>query len=161
MTQFTHFDDRGQAHMVDLGDKPASERVAVAEGSIFMAATTLERIREGRQDKGDVLGVARLAGIMACKRTADLIPLCHPLALSHARVEFSFLDAEAAIRCEVTVKTRGATGVEMEALLGVQIALLTIYDMCKALDRGMRIERVGLLQKRGGRSGEWTRSSCT
>lgn len=161
MTQFTHFDDRGQAHMVDLGDKPASERVAVAEGSIFMAATTLERIREGRQDKGDVLGVARLAGIMACKRTADLIPLCHPLALSHARVEFSFLDAEAAIRCEVTVKTRGATGVEMEALLGVQIALLTIYDMCKALDRGMRIERVGLLQKSGGRSGEWTRSSCT
>lgn len=161
MTQFTHFDDKGQAHMVDLGDKPASERVAVAEGSIFMAATTLERIREGRQAKGDVLGVARLAGIMACKRTADLIPLCHPLALTHARVEFSFLDAEAAIHCEVTVKTRGATGVEMEALLGVQIALLTIYDMCKAVDRGMRIERVGLLQKSGGRSGEWTRSSCT
>lgn len=143
--------------MVDLGNKPETERLAVAEGWILMAPETLERVIAGHSAKGDVLGVARIAGIMATKRTADLIPLCHPLALSHVSVDFEPSREPSGVHCRVTVKTRGQTGVEMEALTGVQIALLTIYDMCKALDRGMEMTWIGLVQKEGGRSGAWFR----
>ena len=143
--------------MVDVGDKPVSARVAKAAGRILMQAQTLDLIRQGKHKKGDVLGVARVAGIMATKRTADLVPMCHPLARTHVTVDFE-VDAEAnAIECSVTAETNGQTGVEMEALTGVQVTLLTIYDMCKAVDRGMVISDVRLLEKSGGKSGHWTR----
>ncbi len=158
MSKLTHFNEAGEAHMVDVGDKPASTRRAVAAGRIRMRAETFRRIREGGHKKGDVLGVARVAGIMATKRTAELVPMCHPLALTHVAVEFELVDADSAIDCTVTAETRARTGVEMEALTGVQVALLTIYDMCKAVDRGMVIDGVRLLEKSGGKSGHWRRA---
>jgi cyclic pyranopterin phosphate synthase len=157
MSQLTHFDAQGQAHMVDVSGKPATVRVAVAEGRIRMAAATLALVAEGKAGKGDVLGVARIAAIQGAKRTADLIPLCHPLPLSKVAVVFTLEDAPPAVRCEVTAQTVGPTGVEMEALTAVQVGLLTIYDMLKAADRRMLITDVGLLRKEGGRSGTWVR----
>lgn len=156
--KFTHFDAKGQAHMVDIAAKAPSKRVAVASGRIHMLQSTLQMVQNGQAKKGDVLAVARLAAIMATKRTSDLIPLCHPLSLSHVAVDFAFIGKDA-IECTVRAETVGSTGVEMEALLGVQIGLLTVYDMCKAADRGMRIEGVCLLEKRGGASGVWLRSN--
>ena len=161
MTDLTHFNTRGEAHMVDVSGKDATHRVAEAEGRIRMQAETLRLIRDGGHSKGDVLGIARTAGIMATKRTADLIPLCHPLSLTHVTVEFQLEDQPPAVRCFARCETRGPTGVEMEALTAVQISLLTIYDMCKAVDRGMRIEEIGLLRKSGGRSGDWERESAS
>jgi cyclic pyranopterin phosphate synthase len=159
MNPLTHFNEAGEAHMVDVGGKPASKRVAVAEGYIQMQPETLALIQQGGPKKGDVLGIARLAGIMASKRTADLIPLCHPIPLTHVEVRLVVDAEQSCVRCEVTAKTIGATGVEMEALTAVQIALLTIYDMCKAVDRGMCIQSVRLLEKAGGKSGHWQRES--
>ena len=157
MNQLTHFNAVGEAHMVDVGEKPTTQRVAVAEGRIKMQPKTLELIQGGSHKKGDVLGVARLAGIMAAKKTADLIPLCHLLQLSSIKVNFT-CDAHAhEVHCIAEVKTTGPTGVEMEALTAVQIALLTIYDMCKAVDRGMSISGVCLLEKKGGKSGSWAK----
>ena len=151
----THFDAQGQAHMVDVGAKPATHRVAVAEGRIEMQPATLALIEAGSASKGDVLGVARIAGIMGAKRTSELIPLCHPLALSRVAVDFelSAPGQPPAVCCTATVETTGPTGVEMEAITAVQVALLTIYDMCKAADRGMVMTGVRLLEKRGGKSG--------
>ena len=143
--------------MVDVGDKPESRRIAVAEGRIDMLEETLKLVAEGRHKKGDVLAVARVAGIMAAKRTAELIPLCHPLPLSRVDVDLAPLADSAAIQCQVTVETVARTGVEMEALTAVQVALLTVYDMCKAVDRGMTIGKVRLMEKSGGRSGRWRR----
>jgi len=161
MSELTHFDQRGQAHMVDVSDKAATTRVAVAQGRILMQPSTLALIAEGRAGKGDVLGVARIAAIQGAKRTADLIPLCHPLALSKVAGEFELDEVVSAVVCRVTVQTVGPTGVEMEALTAVQVGLLTIYDMCKAADRGMVMTDVALLEKQGGRSGHWVRdSSC-
>jgi cyclic pyranopterin phosphate synthase len=158
MSKLTHFNQAGEAHMVDIADKASTARRAIAAGRILMQAQTLQLIQQGKHKKGDVLGVARIAGIMATKRTADLVPMCHPLALTHVSVEFD-VDADAcAIDCTVTADTTGQTGVEMEALTGVQIALLTIYDMCKAVDRGMVIGDVRLLEKSGGKSGHWKRN---
>jgi cyclic pyranopterin phosphate synthase len=155
----THFDAQGQAHMVDVGAKPATHRVAVATGRIEMLPATLALIRSGTAKKGDVLGIARIAGIMAAKKTSDLIPLCHPLALSRVAIDLEAVDADgastAAVLCTATVETTGPTGVEMEALTAVQVALLTVYDMCKAADRGMTITGVRLLEKHGGKSGSW------
>jgi cyclic pyranopterin phosphate synthase len=151
----THFDAQGQAHMVDVAAKPASHRVAVAGGRIRMQAQTLALIVQGGARKGDVLGVARLAGIMAAKKTSELIPLCHPLALTRVGIDFAQEADLPGIACTATVETVGPTGVEMEALTAVQVALLTIYDMCKAADRGMVMSDVKLLQKRGGKSGDW------
>jgi cyclic pyranopterin monophosphate synthase len=151
----THFDNEGSAHMVDVGAKAASHRVAVAQGRILMQPQTLSIILSGTAKKGDVLGVARIAGIMAMKKTSDLIPLCHPLALTRAAVGFTIDEVSSAITCEATAETVGPTGVEMEALTAVQVALLTIYDMCKAADRGMTISDVKLLEKRGGKSGDF------
>ncbi len=151
----THFDAHGQAQMVDVAAKAATRRVAVARGAIRMQRATYELIAAGNAKKGDVIGVARIAAIQAAKRTAELIPLCHPLALTRVAAEFA-LDAQLpGVHCTVTAETVGATGVEMEALTAVQIGLLTIYDMCKAADRGMVIEQVRLLEKRGGKSGQW------
>ncbi len=155
MSTFTHFDDRGQAIMVDVGAKAETRRVAVAAGRIVMRPETLAMIRDGGAKKGDALGVARLAGIMASKRTADLIPLCHPIALTKVSVDFTLDEAGHAIDCVATTETIGQTGVEMEALTAASVALLTIYDMCKAVDRGMRIESLRLLEKLGGKSGHW------
>jgi len=143
--------------MVDVGDKPESRRIAVAEGRIDMLEGTLKLVAEGRHKKGDVLAVARVAGIMAAKRTAELIPLCHPLPLSRVDVDLAPLADSAAIQCRVTVETVARTGVEMEALTAVQVALLTVYDMCKAVDRAMTIGKVRLVEKSGGRSGRWRR----
>ena len=158
MSKLTHFNQAGEAHMVDIADKASTARQAIAAGRIVMQAETLDLIQQGKHKKGDVLGVARIAGIMATKRTADLVPMCHPLALTHVAVEFD-VDADAnAIECTVTAETTGQTGVEMEALTGVQVSLLTIYDMCKAVDRGMVISDVRLLEKSGGKSGHWKRS---
>ena len=151
----THFDAHGQAHMVDVGAKPATHRVAVAGGRIEMLPTTLALIESGSAKKGDVLGIARIAGIMAAKKTSDLIPLCHPLALSRVAIEFATVPEPAAVTCTATVETTGPTGVEMEALTAVQVALLTIYDMCKAADRGMVMGGVRLLEKHGGKSGSY------
>ncbi|HEX5392710.1 MAG TPA: cyclic pyranopterin monophosphate synthase MoaC [Rhodocyclaceae bacterium] len=151
----THFDASGQAHMVDVGDKPESRRLARAEGRIRMQPATLALIQQGSAAKGDVLGIARIAGIQATKRTGDLIPLCHPLGLTHVEVEFVVDEANSSVSVSVTTETVGRTGVEMEALTGVSAALLTIYDMCKAADRGMVIEDIRLLEKRGGKSGHW------
>jgi cyclic pyranopterin phosphate synthase len=154
--KLTHFDESGQAVMVDVGSKAETQRVARAAGRIVMLASTLETIAQGSAKKGDVLGVARIAAIQAAKRTSDLIPLCHPLALTKVAVEFDLDRAGSAVECIATVETFGRTGVEMEALTAVAAALLTIYDMCKAVDRGMRMEGISLLEKRGGRSGHWT-----
>src|SRR5688572_2812426 len=154
--KLTHFDEAGQAVMVDVSAKAETHRVARAAGRIVMLPATLDQVRQGTAKKGDVLGVARIAGIQAAKRTSDLIPLCHPLALSKVTVDFDVQDEAPAVECTATVETVGRTGVEMEALTAVAAALLTIYDMCKAIDRGMRIEGVALLEKRGGRSGTWT-----
>jgi cyclic pyranopterin phosphate synthase len=151
--QFTHFDAAGQAQMVDVGDKLVSKRVARAAGRILMLPETLALIREGKASKGDVLGVARIAAIQAAKRTAELIPLAHPLPLTHVAVEFR-LDADA-VAIEVTAETLDRTGVEMEALTAASVGLLTVYDMCKAVDRGMRIEDIHLVEKSGGRSGHF------
>ncbi len=153
MDDLTHFDAAGQAHMVDVGAKPVSHRVAVAEGRIGMLRETAARIRAGDHHKGDVLGVARIAGIMGAKRAGELIPLCHPLGLSRVALELEA--GEDHVRVQATCEVQGQTGVEMEALTAVSVALLTIYDMCKAVDRGMRIEGVRLLEKHGGRSGSW------
>lgn len=161
MTTLTHFDTHGQAHMVDVAAKAATHRIGIAHGRIEMLARTLELISSGNAKKGDVLGVARLAGIMAAKRTSDLIPLCHPLALTRVAVEFDVHDSATTgsnrpcVVCTATVETVGPTGVEMEALTAVQIALLTIYDMCKAVDRGMTITDCKLLEKHGGKSGSF------
>jgi cyclic pyranopterin phosphate synthase len=151
----THFDAQGQAHMVDVAAKPATRRIAVARGSIRMLPATLALVREGTAKKGDVLGVARIAGIQGAKKTSELIPLCHPIALTRVAVAFEIDDAASAVICTATAETVGPTGVEMEALTAVNVALLTIYDMCKAADRGMVIAQVGLLEKHGGKSGSW------
>lgn len=162
MTLLTHFDDAGQAHMVDVGEKPPTRRIAIATGCIEMLPQTLQLVQSGTVKKGDVLGVARIAGIQAAKKTSDLIPLCHPLALTRVALEFTThpdaQDARASVRCTATVETTGPTGVEMEALTAVQVALLTIYDMCKAVDRGMTINEVCLLEKHGGKSGSYVAS---
>jgi cyclic pyranopterin monophosphate synthase len=153
--RLTHFDESGAAHMVDVSDKPATARVAVARGAVRMAPETLALVAEGRAKKGDVLAVARLAGIMGAKRTADLIPLCHPLALSKVAVDL-LPDAEGGrVLIEATVRTTGPTGVEMEALTAVSVAALTVYDMLKAVDRGMEIEAIRLALKDGGTSGRY------
>ncbi len=157
MSKLTHFDSRGQAHMVDVGEKATTHRVAVTSGVIRMQPETLRLILEGGHKKGDVLGVARIAGIMAAKKTADLVPLCHPLALTRVSIEFEPDEAQSLVRCVSRVETRGQTGVEMEALCATQVALLTIYDMCKAVDRGMVIDQVRLEEKSGGKSGTWKR----
>ncbi len=153
MAGLTHFDSDGNAVMVDVSGKSVTERVAVARGRIVMLPETLAMIREGRHKKGDVLGVARLAGIMAAKRTSELIPLCHPLPLDKVTLELASLDADNAVEIEATVKVTGRTGVEMEALTAVSVAALTIYDMCKAVDRAMRIGDIRLIHKSGGKSG--------
>ena len=155
MSKLTHFNESGEAHMVDIGEKSVTARHAVVKGSITMLPETLALIVEGKHKKGDVLGIARIAGIMATKRTADLIPLCHPLALTHVAIDFVVESAENRIECTVSTETQGQTGVEMEALTGAQIALLTIYDMCKAVDRGMVIGDIRLIEKSGGKSGHW------
>jgi len=151
----THFDSTGQAHMVDVGSKAETARVARAGGSIFMQAATLALIRDGSAKKGDVIGIARIAAIQASKRTGDLIPLCHPIALTRVAVDFVVDEAQNAVHCEVIAECHGKTGVEMEALTAASVGLLTIYDMCKAVDRGMRIENLRLLEKSGGKSGHW------
>jgi cyclic pyranopterin phosphate synthase len=151
----THFDSTGQAHMVDVGGKPESARIARAGGSIRMQPATLALIRDGSAEKGDVLGIARIAAIQAAKRAGELIPLCHPLALTRVAAEFVIDEAADAVHCEVTAECFGRTGVEMEAMTAASVALLTIYDMCKAIDRGMRIENIRLLEKSGGKSGHW------
>lgn len=156
----THFDAQGQAHMVDVSAKPATHRVAVAEGRITMQPATLQLIAEGAAKKGDVIGVARIAAIQAAKRTAELIPLCHPLPLTRVTADFT-LDADAsAVILRVRTETLGPTGVEMEALTAVQVGLLTVYDMCKAADRGMVIDGVRLLEKHGGKSGSFVAASA-
>ncbi len=157
VSKLTHFNQVGEAHMVDVGEKAISNRLAIADGRIRMQAETLQLIQSGEHKKGDVLGIARVAGIMAAKKTADLVPLCHPLSLTSVKMEFEIEKMPAAIYCKATIETRGQTGVEMEALTAVQIALLTIYDMCKAVDRGMTLQDIGLLKKAGGKSGTWVR----
>jgi cyclic pyranopterin phosphate synthase len=155
----THFDTDGQAHMVDVGAKAETARRAVATGRIRMQPATFELIRSGSAKKGDVLGIARIAAIQAAKRTSDLIPLCHPIALTRVAVEFELDAAASAITCTTTAETFGRTGVEMEALTACTAGLLTIYDMCKAVDRGIVIEEVRLLEKYGGKSGHWVATS--
>ncbi|WP_434631094.1 cyclic pyranopterin monophosphate synthase MoaC [Chromobacterium sp. CV08] len=155
MTRLTHFDAAGQAHMVDVGAKAVTARRAVAEGLIRMQPATFALVKGGGHKKGDVLGIARVAAIMAAKKTWDLIPLCHPIALTRLAVDFELRDAESAVRIAVIAECAGQTGVEMEALTAVNVGLLTIYDMCKAVDRGMVIDGVRLLEKDGGNSGSW------
>jgi cyclic pyranopterin phosphate synthase len=162
MTTLTHFDAQGQAHMVDVAAKAHTHRVATAEGRIEMLAATLALIESGNAKKGDVLGIARIAGIQAAKKTSDLIPLCHPLAITRVALAFSLStpgEVPAAVTCTATVETVGPTGVEMEALTAVQVALLTIYDMCKAVDRGMTMTGVRVLEKHGGKSGSFVASA--
>ena len=151
----THFDAQGQAHMVDVGSKSSTRRNAVATGRIDMMPATLALIQSGTAKKGDVLGIARIAGIMGAKKTSELIPLCHPIGFTRVAVEFEVLSADNAVVCTATAETIGQTGVEMEALTAVQVALLTIYDMCKAVDRGMTMNGVTLLEKHGGKSGSF------
>ncbi|HTH94338.1 MAG TPA: cyclic pyranopterin monophosphate synthase MoaC [Rhodocyclaceae bacterium] len=151
----THFDNAGQAHMVDVGAKEDTQRVARATGRIVMQAQTLALIEAGDAKKGDVIGIARIAAIQASKRTSELIPLCHPISLTRVAAEFRIDTDNSAVECEVTAQTTGKTGVEMEALMAVSVGLLTIYDMCKAVDRGMKIESIRLLEKAGGKSGHW------
>ena len=157
LNNLTHFNAAGDAHMVDVGEKPRTHRLAVAAGDIHMQSATLELIESGSAKKGDVLSIARIAAIMAAKKTADLIPLCHPLPLTHIDIEFITDSENTKVSCIARAETNGQTGVEMEALNAVQVGLLTIYDMCKAVDRGMQIERVRLLEKTGGKSGDWKR----
>jgi cyclic pyranopterin phosphate synthase len=151
----THFNSEGHAHMVDVGSKAHTHRIAIASGKIRMNPSTLDMITKGEAKKGDVLGIARIAGIQGAKRTSDLIPLCHPLALTRVSVNFEVDTTQSLITCTGTTETTGPTGVEMEALTCIQVALLTIYDMCKAVDRGMVISDVKLLKKSGGKSGDW------
>jgi cyclic pyranopterin phosphate synthase len=151
----THFNQAGEAHMVDVGQKDLTARIAIASGKIQMLASTLQLIISGQHKKGDVLGIARIAGIQGAKKTSDLIPLCHPVALTHLSVDFEISSETHAVICTAKAQTIGQTGVEMEAITAVQIALLTIYDMCKAVDRGMRMTDICLLEKSGGKSGEW------
>ncbi|MFO1334230.1 MAG: cyclic pyranopterin monophosphate synthase MoaC [Piscinibacter sp.] len=151
----THFDAQGQAHMVDVSAKSETHRIARATGTIRMQGATLALIRAGTAKKGDVIGVARIAAIQAAKRTADLIPLCHPLPITRVAVEFELDEAASSVRCTAQVETLGRTGVEMEALTAVQVGLLTIYDMCKAADRGMVMDGIRVLEKHGGKSGDW------
>ncbi|MFO1218502.1 MAG: cyclic pyranopterin monophosphate synthase MoaC [Burkholderiaceae bacterium] len=153
--ELTHFDAEGQAHMVDVGAKAATHRVATARGSIRMKPETLAIIAAGSAKKGDVIGIARVAAIQATKRTADLVPLCHPLPITHVAVDFELDAAAGAVHCSARVETHGRTGVEMEALTAVQVGLLTVYDMCKAADRGMVMGDIRLLEKSGGKSGHW------
>ncbi len=161
MTTLTHLNAHGQAHMVEVGDKPATHRVAIAQAQVRMAAKTLAAIIEGEMPKGDVLAVARIAGIQAAKKCADLIPLCHPLALTGVTITLEPDIDLPGVRIEARCRVNGQTGVEMEALTGASIAALTIYDMCKAIDRAMSIEAVQLLEKSGGQSGDWQRAtSC-
>ncbi len=155
MSGLTHFDEHGQAHMVDVAGKAATHRIAVATGRIDMLPATLAVIRAGTARKGDVLGIARIAGIQAAKRTSDLIPLCHPLAITRVAVDLAADEGLNAVTCTARVETVGPTGVEMEALTAVQVALLTVYDMCKAIDRGMTINAVQLAEKHGGKSGSY------
>ena len=159
MSELTHFNEQGEAHMIDVGEKNQTHRVAICEGTITMEAETLEKILQGEHKKGDVLGIARIAGIMASKRTSDLIPLCHPLMLTHVDIEFTPNTDSNSIYCTCRVETRGQTGVEMEALTAIQVALLTIYDMCKAVDRGMTMTNIRLIEKKGGKSGHWQLNS--
>ena len=160
MSSLTHFDAQGQAHMVDVGGKADSVRVAVAQGRIHMEAATMALVAQGTAKKGDVLGIARIAGIQAAKKTSDLIPLCHPISLTRVAVEFVLDEVACTVTCMATAQTTGPTGVEMEALTAVQIALLTIYDMCKAVDRGMTITDVHLREKHGGKSGSYLAPSA-
>ena len=157
MSKLTHLDDKGHARMVDVGEKKATNRQATASGQIFMTSETLQLIVAGDNKKGDALGVARIAGIMAAKQASTLIPLCHPLMLTKVVVELKIDQESSSVRCVATVQTKGQTGVEMEALTAVNVALLTIYDMCKANDKGMVISDIKLLTKSGGKSGEWQR----
>lgn len=159
MTTLTHFDAHGQAHMVDVADKSHTKRIGIARGEIRMQATTFALVQSGTAKKGDVLGIARIAGIQAAKKTSDLIPLCHPLALTRVAVVFDMQADHHLIICTATVETVGQTGVEMEALTAVQVALLTIYDMCKAVDRGMTMTNIKLLEKHGGKSGSFVAST--
>jgi len=158
--KLSHFNAVGEAHMVDVGAKSVTNRIAVATGIIVMHADTLQHIRLGRHGKGDVLGVARIAGIMASKKTAELVPLCHPLALNNVSVDFELLQEESTVKCRAKVSSSGKTGVEMEALTAVQIALLTIYDMCKAVDRAMVMGKIQVIRKSGGKSGDWVANSA-
>ncbi len=158
MSDLTHFNQSGDAHMVDVGAKENTHRIAITEGVIRMQPETLAMITSGGHKKGDVLGIARVAGIMASKKTADLVPLCHPLALTHVNIDLDPDVEQNLIFCRTTVETRGQTGVEMEALCATQVALLTIYDMCKAVDRWMVIDQVKLMEKEGGKSGHWKRN---
>jgi cyclic pyranopterin phosphate synthase len=160
MTQSSHFNQAGEAHMVDVGDKAITQRTAITEGYIEMQPETLQLIINGEHKKGDVLAVARIAGIMASKKTAELIPLCHPLPLTHVEINLTTEVDNHRVRCQTTVKTTGQTGVEMEALTATACALLTIYDMCKGMDRGMVIQAIQLLEKAGGKSGHWQRDKC-
>ena len=155
MTKLTHFNEDGAVHMSDVGDKDVTHRVAVATGKILMRPETLALIQSGDNKKGDVLGIARTAGIMAAKKTSELVPLCHPLSLTHADISLEIDEANLSITCISRTETDAKTGVEMEALTAVQITLLTIYDMCKAVDRGMTISEIKLLEKSGGKSGTW------
>ena len=155
MNKLTHFDETGQAHMVDVGQKAHTHRIATATGSIQMQNSTFDMVMSGSHKKGDVIGIARIAAIQATKKSPDLIPLCHPIALTRVAVEFTPDESSSTIHCTVTTENIGQTGVEIEALTGVQIGLLTIYDMCKAVDRGMVIKEVKLLEKSGGKSGTW------
>jgi len=157
VSKLTHFNDTGEAHMVDVGRKAITHRIAEAEGWIKMQASTLKLIQDGGHKKGDVLAIARVAGIMATKRTGDLIPLCHPIGLTHVDIGFQIDPEKNSIHCSARTETHGQTGVEMEALTGVQTALLTIYDMCKAVDRGMEMLGIRLTRKSGGKSGVWIR----
>jgi cyclic pyranopterin phosphate synthase len=157
--KLTHFNAAGEAHMVDVGSKNITVREGVAEGRIYMQPETLQKIMEGNHKKGDVLGIARVAGIMAAKKTPDLVPLCHPIAITAVELELTAEPEKNAVHCKATVRCNGNTGVEMETLTAVQVALLTIYDMCKAVDRGMMMSEIGLLAKSGGKSGSWRRSA--
>jgi cyclic pyranopterin monophosphate synthase len=156
MSELTHLDEHGQARMVDVGAKAETEREALATGRVRMKPETLRLLREGNLPKGDVLGTARVAGIMAAKRTSELIPMCHPLLLTRVAVDFTFDDTASTVEITATVRCKGQTGVEMEALTAVSVAALTIYDMAKAVERGMMIDGIRLLEKRGGKSGRWT-----
>lgn len=155
MSELTHFNEEGLAHMVDVGAKDETKRVAVAQGRITMQAHTFDLVQTGSAKKGDVIGIARVAAIMAAKKTSDVVPLCHPISLTHVDVEFDLLPEELSIVCRATTECYGKTGVEMEALTSVQVGLLTIYDMCKAVDRGMVMSDIRLLEKAGGKSGHW------
>jgi cyclic pyranopterin phosphate synthase len=157
MAKLTHLNESGEAHMVDVGGKDVTAREAVAEGLIRMQPQTLKLIVEGSHKKGDVFAVARVAGIMAAKKTAELVPLCHAVPISAIEIDLTPDEKQSAVRCRATVRTQAQTGVEMEALTAVEIALLTIYDMCKAVDRGMTLTDIGLVAKSGGKSGEWRR----